>query len=187
MDALAFAEFVRRAAIGPAALVIEGEPGIGKTTFWLSAIERMRNDGFRIMSARPVAAESVMAYASLADMLVECDASLLEELPEPQRLALNRVLLRGDTDDTATDQRAVGAAVLTVLTALADESPVLLAIDDLQWLDSSSRNVIAFVTRRLPAGANVIGTVRIEDELGVPASWLSLAQPDAMRRVRMNH
>jgi DNA-binding CsgD family transcriptional regulator len=183
-EKLILGKFLRSAEIGPAALVIEGAAGIGKTTFWLSAVGHLRDNGSRILSARPAAAESVMAYASLADMLVDCDYSMHFDLPGPQRRALDRVLLRSD-DDTATDQRAVGAAVLSVLTALSDDSPVVLAIDDLQWLDTSSRHIIAYVARRLPARVSVMVTVRVEDAHAAPASWLTLPQPDAMHRVRM--
>jgi DNA-binding CsgD family transcriptional regulator len=182
----ALAEFMRKAAVGTPALVIEGAPGIGKTTFWMSAVEKARSNGFRVLAASPAASESVLAYASLADMLVDCDASMLASLPAPQRVALDRLLLRGDADEAATtDQRAVTAAVLSVLTALVDECPVLLAIDDLQWLDSSSRHALAFVARRLPARVGVLGTARVEDDLAAPASWLSLQDPDALRLIRM--
>src|SRR3990170_1661094 len=72
-ESLALAEFLRATATGPSALIIEGEPGIGKTTLWLTGVEQARTTGFRVLSARPVAAESVLAYASLADMLGDLD------------------------------------------------------------------------------------------------------------------
>src|SRR3954464_11711718 len=82
-------DFLVTAADGPSALLIEGEAGIGKTTLWLSAIERGRASGFQVMLARAVAAESVMAYASLADLLDEVDPSAWVHLPDVQRLAVD--------------------------------------------------------------------------------------------------
>jgi ATP/maltotriose-dependent transcriptional regulator MalT len=182
----AVAAFLAAAATEPAGLVAEGEPGIGKTTLCLSAIELAEERGFLVLSARPAEAESVLAYASLADLLSGVDPSALTELPTPQRLAIDRVLLRADAEDLSTDQRAVGAGFVSVVELLAEQSPVLVAIDDLQWLDPSSRNVIAFAARRLSARVGVFGTVRTDpDERGGAASWLQLPQPDGVRRVQI--
>ncbi len=98
-QASAIADFLTSVVAAPSALVIEGEPAIGKTTLWLDTIERAKADGFHVMAARPVAAESVLAYASLADMLNGVDTVILAELPDPQRVALDRVLVRGDAED----------------------------------------------------------------------------------------
>lgn len=62
-------EFLASVSSGPSALVLEGEAGIGKTTVWLAALERAQELGFRVMSSRTAAAESVLAYASLAALL----------------------------------------------------------------------------------------------------------------------
>ncbi len=180
------ATFLATAATEPAALVAEGEPGIGKTTLCLSAIELAEERGFLVLSARPAEAESVLAYASLADLLSSVDSSVLMDLPTPQRLAIDRVLLRADAEDLSTDQRAVGAGFVSVVELLAERAPVLVAIDDLQWLDPSSRNVIAFAARRLSARVGVLGTVRTDpDERGSAASWLQLPQPDGVARVQI--
>jgi hypothetical protein len=172
----ALAEFVRATATGPSALIIEGEPGIGKTTLWSTGIEQARTTGFQVLAARPAAAESVLAYASLADMLGDLDPGW-PDLPPPQRVALDRVLLRADAAGATTDQRAVGGAFLSVVTALADESPVLLAIDDLQWLDSASRNAVAFTARRLSGRIGVLATVRTGPDGSSAASWLVVPGP----------
>ena len=178
--------FLGSAAAGPSGLVAEGEPGIGKTTLCLSAIELAGQRGFQVLSTRPAEPESVLAYASLADLLAGVDTSVLTSLPTPQRLAIDRVLLRADAEDLTTDQRAVGAGFLSVVEVLAERAPVLVAIDDLQWLDPSSRNVIAFATRRLSARVGVFGTVRTDpDDAGDAASWLQLPQPDGVQRLRI--
>ena len=178
----AVSAFLDTATSEPAALVVEGEAGIGKTTLWLAAIEQARERGFRVLSARASAAESVLAYAALGDLLGGVDDDTWAGLPAPQRLAVDRVLLRGNAERRATDQRAVAAAFLSVVTGLAAQSPVLLAIDDVQWLDSSSVQVVAFAARRLAGAVGVLGTART-DPGGSGASWLQLPRPDAVRRV----
>src|SRR3954471_15637117 len=77
--------FLASATSQPSALLIEGEPGIGKTTLWLAAVEQARDKGFRVLSARPAAAESVLAYTALADLLDAVPASAWTDLPDPQR------------------------------------------------------------------------------------------------------
>lgn len=182
-EAKAVATFLGSAASGPAGLVAEGEPGIGKTTLCLSTVGFAEERGFQVLSARPAEAESVLSYASLADLLSGVDSSVLADLPTPQRLAIDRVLLRSEAEDLTTDQRAVGAGFLSVVELLAEASPVLVAIDDLQWLDPSSRNVIAFAARRLSARVGMFGTVRTDpDEGNGAASWLQLPEPDGVQR-----
>ncbi len=179
--------FLGAAAAEPCGLVAGGEPGIGKTTLCLSTIELAEQRGFRVLSARPAEAESVLAYASLADLLSSVESSVWTDLPNPQRRAIDRVLLQAEADDLTTDQRAVGAGFLSVVELLAEKAPVLVAIDDLQWLDPSSRNVVAFAARRLSARVGVFGTVRTDpDDGGDAASWLQLPQPDGVQRVQIH-
>ena len=79
----------------PPIVVLQGEPGIGKTTLWLAGIGQARQRGFRVLSCRPSAAEAQLSYASLADLLADIDDDLLKFLPDPQRRAIDFVLLRG--------------------------------------------------------------------------------------------
>jgi predicted ATPase len=131
-EADAVAALLTSASVGPSALVVAGEPGIGKTTLWLATVDQARQRGIRVLSARAAQAESVLAYGSLADLLGEVDDAAFAVLPYPQRVALDRALLRMDADGVASDHRAVSAAFASVIAGLAAESPVLLAIDDLQ-------------------------------------------------------
>lgn len=177
--------FLASAAVGPSALLIEGEPGIGKTTLWLAAVEQAQSQRFRILSARAAAAESVLAYTALADMLETVDAASWADLPVPQRLAIDQVLLRAD-NGAVTDQRAVAAAFLAIIERLSDDAPVLLAIDDLQWLDPSSMHVIAFAARRLSGPVGVLASVRAEARGDAGATWLQMPRPEAVDRIRLN-
>jgi DNA-binding CsgD family transcriptional regulator len=169
----------------PAALIIEGDAGIGKTTLWLDALERARAKGIHVLAARTSAAESVLAYATLADLMAGVDRDLWTDLPAPQRHALaSALLVEQGSDVLSVDQRAVGAAFLAVLDALAVDSPVLVAIDDLQWLDASSAAAVAFAARRLTDRVSLLCTVRTGPNT-TPTNWLVLDHPDAVRRIRL--
>ena len=178
-------DFLQSASIEPSALVVEGDAGIGKTELWLAALDLAVEHGFRVLSARPAAAESVMAYAALADMLSVIQPDAWPDLPSPQQLALDRALLRVSADGPITDQRAVAAGFLSVVDHLASITPVILAIDDLQWLDSSSMQVVAFAARRLSGPIGVLGTLRTERRSRGPASWLSMPPLEGLKRIEL--
>lgn len=184
-EARTVTRFLASASAMPSALLIEGEPGIGKTTLWLSAVEQAHDRGFRVLSARAAAAESVLAYTALADLFDCVDAAAWSDLPAPQRLAVDQVLLRAD-HGTSTDQRAVAAAFLSVIERLADDGPVLLAIDDLQWLDVSTMHVVGFAARRLSGPVGFVGSVRTEVGAGASADWLQMPRPDAVSRILLH-
>ena len=131
----------------PAALVLEGEAGIGKTTLWRSAVVAA-SDSYFVLSAQPVAAEAELSHASLSDLLEPCVADVLPGLPRPQRRALEGALLLAEPE-ADPQPRAVAAGFLSVLRELAREQPVLVALDDVHWLDTSSRAVLEFAFRRL--------------------------------------
>ncbi|MGX9789854.1 helix-turn-helix transcriptional regulator [Mycobacterium sp. MMS18-G62] len=181
----AISDFLASAAVEPVALLIEGEAGIGKTTLWLEAIDQAVQRGYHVLSACPAQAESVYGYASLADLLAGVHARAFDDLPGPQRVAIDRVLLRAEPDDHTIDQRAIGAALLTVVETLAESAPVLVAIDDLQWIDPSSAHAISFAARRLSARVGILGTIRTELSNGVTTSPLQMPAPDAVRRIRL--
>ncbi|MDT5048751.1 MAG: hypothetical protein QOJ56_5671 [Mycobacterium sp.] len=172
-EAQAVADFLTSACHGPSALIIAGEAGIGKTTAWLAAV----------LSVRAAAAESVLAYAALADLLAGVEPAALSNVPLPQRLAIDRILLRAGVGGPQVDQHAVAAGFLSILEGLGERSPVLVAIDDLQWLDPSSAQVLAFVVRRLNGPVGVLGTAR--DDADSVTSWLHLPTPDAIGRITL--
>jgi DNA-binding NarL/FixJ family response regulator len=178
----ALSEFLDSAVDAPSALLVDGEAGIGKTTVWLAGLQRARDRGFLVLSARVANAESVLAYAPLADLLTGVDPDTWADLPDPQRIALDRLLRERDAD-AVIDRRAVAAAFLSVVDRLTDHGPVLLAIDDLQWLDPSTVHVIGFAARRLHGSVGVLATVRTETDSGDVTSWLQLPRPDAIQRI----
>ena len=134
----------------PRAVAIVGEPGIGKTTLWQAAVEQARARGARMLIARPTESEARLGFAGLADLLADVPDELFARLPEPQRVGLGAALLRV-ASARPPERRVVGAGFLTLLRALAGESEVVCAIDDLQWLDASSAAVVEFALRRLGA------------------------------------
>ncbi len=145
----AVSEFLLSAERQPTGLVIEGEAGIGKTTLWLAAVDQARERGFRVFSARGGQAESVLAYAAVADLLGDVDPAVLAELPDVQRDRRRPGAAARQQRGPATDQRVVAAAFAAVVDRLSVDAPVLVAIDDVQWLDPSSQAVVAFAARRL--------------------------------------
>jgi DNA-binding CsgD family transcriptional regulator len=94
-------------------------------------------------------------------------------------------MVRADADGPATDPRALAAGFLTLVELLAREVPVLIAIDDLQWLDPSSANVMAYAARRLKGRVGVLATVRTEVGAKQPASWLQMPRPGDLRRIEV--
>jgi DNA-binding CsgD family transcriptional regulator len=136
-------------AIGalPATLVLEGEAGIGKTTLFRHAITRAERHGYRALSCAPAEAESPLSFAAVADLLRPVADETLSGLPEVQKQALaGAVFLE---EEGRANRHAVAAAFLGALRLLAVDSPLLLAVDDLQWLDSESSLLLTFATRRL--------------------------------------
>jgi len=142
-------DFLAAVAVGPSSLVIEGEPGIGKTILWEATVDAAVRRGYRVLVSRPGESEVELAYAGLGDLLARVDDALVEKLPGPQRQALDVALLRAEGTGRAPEPRAVFTALAGVLRALARDAPVLVAVDDHQWLDGSSARALEFVWRRL--------------------------------------
>ncbi len=149
----ALGEFLNAASDHPAAFVIEGEAGIGKTTLWLAALKRAGENGFRVLSARVGQSEIALPYAAIADLLSGVPPELLANLPAVQRISLDRLLLRATNEGPPTGQRIVASALVALVRALTEEAPVLVAIDDAQWLDQYSLAVLSFALGVSSAGS----------------------------------
>lgn len=181
----AVSDFLESAGSGPGALVIEGDAGAGKTTLWLTGISAARERGFRVLTARAGQAETALAYAAVADLFGDMPSEAFADLPDLQRLAVDRVLLRADGDGPPTDQRAVAAAFTAAVEQLCGDAPVLIALDDVQWLDPSSQAVVAFAARRLSGHVGMLVTERTEHEGPDAACWLQVGDGSGVRRVHV--
>jgi DNA-binding CsgD family transcriptional regulator len=109
---------------------------------------------------------------------------VLGSLPKMQRAAAERYLLRDGGDHATDDQRAVVAAFTGIVNRLAESSPVLVAIDDVQWLDAASRHLLAFAGRRLRGRVAMLLTELTSSDGA--ASWLTLDSPDRLQRTRVS-
>jgi DNA-binding CsgD family transcriptional regulator len=131
------------------AFVLTGAPGIGKTTLWEAGLELARQNGMRVLRSRPSDAEAQLSFAGLGDLLDGIELRSLTGLPAPQAHALEVALLRSDPGDAAPEPNAIALGLLNAVRSLAETNPVLVAVDDIQWLDEPSRGAFAFAARRL--------------------------------------
>jgi DNA-binding CsgD family transcriptional regulator len=150
-------------ADAPSLLVIAGEPGIGKTTLWNEAVRRARALGYQVLSSRPVPSDAGLPHVALADLLRSVPGEALGTLPAPQRRALEVALLLAEPGDSELDPRAVGTGLTALLDRMAVGGPLVLALDDAQWIDPASARVLAFALRRLENNrpVAVLAAVRI--------------------------
>jgi ATP/maltotriose-dependent transcriptional regulator MalT len=151
---------------GPAAFVLEGESGIGKTTLWKRGVAGARERGYPVFSIRPSEAEAKLSYAGLADLLHGAHDEF-RTLAPPQQQALEVALLQTEPTGSPVDPRAVFAGVLSVLREVASRGPLVVALDDVQWLDLSTTDALRFAVRRLDA--EPIGVLAAVRGAGSPA------------------
>jgi DNA-binding CsgD family transcriptional regulator len=143
-----------RALVDPApsssrVLLVTGEAGMGKTVLLADAAQRARAAGLRVLSVTGRESESRLAFAGLHQLLRPV-LPAVAELPGPQARALLGALgLAADPD--AADRLLTGVAVLTLLSDLAEQAPVLVVADDAHWLDRSSLDALSFAASRLDA------------------------------------
>ena len=143
--------FVADANAGVGCLVLEGPPGVGKSSLWEAAVASARERGITVLSCRPSSEEARFDFSGVADLFGDVPHSVLAGLPVPQARALEAALLLGDGTGTA-DVRAVSVGTLSVVrTLVAGGGALLIALDDVQWLDSASAGALTFALRRLRA------------------------------------
>lgn len=173
--------FLEDVSLGRAGLLISGEPGIGKTTLWSAIVERSVERGFIVLVARPAQAEAELAFGVLIDLFATVDADELDELPPAQRAPLEAALRRRE-GASSVDPAGVALATTETLHTLAAATPVLVAVDDLQWADTPSLRALTFAFRRLadvPVG--LVATLRA----GFSAELTELAGRDGSALERL--
>jgi DNA-binding CsgD family transcriptional regulator len=160
-ELLALDEFLEAVPAGGHALLLEGDAGIGKTALWQEGIRLARERSFRSLTSRSAHSETQIAFATVGDLFEPAVAETLPQLTPFHRRALETALLIREPDGPPPETRLLGLALLSVVRALARDGPLLLALDDVQWVDPSSAEVLRFMLRRLagePVG--VLATVR---------------------------
>jgi DNA-binding CsgD family transcriptional regulator len=162
----------------PAACIIEADAGTGKSTLWRATLARSRARELRVLSAAPAESEHSLAFAGLTDLLGTAFGDVAERLQPPRRQALEAALLIAESS-IAPDSRAIALAALDMVRLLAKSGPILVAIDDLQWLDRATFGVLAFVARRLQA--EPVGWFLVERSTG------PLTSEDELRRAIPEH
>ena len=160
-ELIALGEFLESVSAGGSALLFEGDAGIGKSALWQEGVGLARERGFRVLSARSSQSEVGTAFATLGDLFASVLDEMLPRLVPVQRRALEIAFLIREPEGPPPETRLLATALLSVVGAIAEDGPLVLALDDVQWVDASSADIIRFVLRRLegePVG--VLGAVR---------------------------
>jgi DNA-binding CsgD family transcriptional regulator len=161
--------FLARSRNATAGLLVAGEPGIGKTMLWEQGLVRAADAGALVLSCQAAEAEATLSFAALGDLLGERVHDELEGLAAPRRRALEAALLLKEPGPGDPDVRALGAGVLDILRRLASSRHVVLAVDDLHWLDAPTAAVVAFAFRRLrDEGIGLLATARQGVDVKLP-------------------
>lgn len=179
-------DFLADAGWKPCGLHLHGETGIGKSTVWQAALSEAESLGYRVVSTRPTEAEAQLPFAGLNDLFGDLLDDVQPDLPAPQRLALEIALLRAAPGDHRPEPLAISLAVLGLLRSAAAARPLIVAVDDAPWLDSSSASILEFVLRRLDE--EPIGLViahRTSGELVGRAPLVSALPDDRIRVARV--
>jgi DNA-binding CsgD family transcriptional regulator/KaiC/GvpD/RAD55 family RecA-like ATPase len=151
--------FLADPAPEPRALLIEGEPGIGKTTLLQGLLSIASERGYPVLSCRPARSEMDLSYVGLVELLAGVDEAVVDALPAPQVRVL-RMILRTQEPQGTFDRLSLGVAVVAALRAVAADGPVLVAVDDTQWLDHPTARTLAFALRRLAGTPVRVALVR---------------------------
>ena len=145
----ALEEFVSRISDGARVLVLEGEAGMGKTTLWSAGVDLAQTRGLCVLQAEPAESETALGFSGLGDLLDPVLEEALAPLATGQRSALARGLVLEEVEGPPPDAHAIGVALLNALRGLAAIRPLLVAVDDVQWLDAASSGALAYAARRL--------------------------------------
>jgi DNA-binding CsgD family transcriptional regulator len=155
------------------ALVIVGEAGIGKTTLLTAVVDWAAGHGFGVLTSAGVQCQTEVGYAGIHE-LIHPILGHAEALPTHQRTALLSAL--GLADEGPPDPLLIGVATLGLIEEAAAHQPLVLIVDDAQWLDGSSLHILTFVGRRLANAPVLLLCATRPDIDGEPAGLLSLSR-----------
>jgi DNA-binding NarL/FixJ family response regulator len=130
-------------------LLLEGEAGIGKTVLLERGLEVARAGGLRVLRCSPGEYERELAYTGLSDLFGVAVGEAADELARPRRRALEVALMLAEPEGEPPDSGAIALGILDVLRLLARGVRVVVAVDDVQWLDVASATALGFAVRRL--------------------------------------
>lgn len=152
----------------PRVLLIEGEPGIGKSTLLDDLLDRAAQRGTVVLACRPSPSEMDLSYVGLIELFIGLPDEVIEALPGPQARVI-RMILRREEPDAQFGLLSLYLAAAATIRSLAAHGSVLVAIDDAQWLDHPSARALVFVVRRLAGTATRIAIVR---RAGEATDWI---------------
>jgi DNA-binding CsgD family transcriptional regulator len=192
-------DFVSGIPDGASTLVLEGEAGMGKTTLWRFGVETAEGAGVCVLGAQPGESETALSFSGLGDLLDSVLAEAMAPLPAGQRAALARALvLEEEVGGPRPDAHAAGVALLNALRGLASTRCVLVAVDDVQWLDAASAAALAYAARRLKTEhvglllscRTGVDSVLVGELRRVPRCgdvWVGSLEPSALHEVVHEH
>ena len=137
------------------AVLLDGAPGVGKTSLMEQSVAEARERGFRVLVARGSGAEAEFPFAALIDLFDGVTSEELASVPAPQLRALEVALYRAEPTGAPPEPQVISLAVLSALRALAEHDRLVVAVDDVQWLDLGSSEALVYAARRL--GAEPVG------------------------------
>lgn len=186
--------FLSAASGAPTALAITGEAGIGKTVVWQHVLQAAGRSS-RVLACQPGPAERPLAFSALGDLFGDVTGEILAALPGPRRRAMEVALLRdaslgplsaglSEVDQPLPERRALARGILDTLRILSGSAPLVVAVDDAQWLDRPSAGVLEFCFRRLHREpVSILLTFRTDDP--IPLGLDRALLPDQLGRVRL--
>ncbi len=185
-EVAALADFLDAQTRLPAALLLEGDAGIGKTTLWRLGAALAAERGYRVLSCRGSSSEAQLSFVALGDLVGDALQDVLPTLPRPQARALGVALLLEEANGSPPDRRAIALGFVGALRVLARSQPVVVAIDDLQWLDRPSAFVLEFTLRRLREdGIAFLLTLRNDDGASASFDLDRALGEERLRRLRV--
>ena len=176
--------FLDTVETGPAALLLAGEAGIGKTILWEAGVGAAAARCPRVLICRGVEAEASWSFAGLSELLTPVLADTLASLPAPRRGALEVALSLAEPGAEVPDAHVIGLAVHDVFDVFVARGPLVVAVDDLQWVDVASAGALNVALRRLrDQRIGLLATVRETPEGAMPVD-LTRGYPEGwLRRV----